>query len=152
MAEIEIIQAQARTLVGIRRKINVTELPAFFAEVLPKTLNWLNEKGIPPASAPMAKWCSMDMETGIADTHAGFFVAAEVDLDGEFTTDQTAGGDVIKLVHQGGYDTMGQSWGRVYGHASELGRAPGPGWEIYVDDPVEVPADELKTEIYLPIT
>ena len=36
-------------------------------------------------------------------------------------------------------------------HWDSTGRRPGAGWEIYVDDPQEVAADALRTEIYLPI-
>ncbi|MEM6531451.1 MAG: GyrI-like domain-containing protein [Myxococcota bacterium] len=151
MNEIELIQESKRTLVGIRRKVNVQDLAGFFAEALPKTASWLGEKGIAPVSAPMAMWCEMNMETGIADTHAGFFVAGDIEVDGEFSLGHTLGGDVLKLVHQGGYETMGDSWMRVYGHAEGLGRAPGAGWEIYIDDPDETPLESLRTEIYLPV-
>ena len=151
MSDVEEIKVAPRHFVGIRREVPTTELAGFFAEVFPKVMQWMGEKGIPPASAPMAVWCAMDMETGIADTHAGAFVAQPVEGEGEITPGITVGGDALKLVHVGGYDKMGQSWGRIYRRAKELGRVPGSGWEVYVDDPQTVPADELKTEIYLPI-
>lgn len=155
MSEVELTQQAPRHFLGIRRKVQTSELPGFFAEVLPKVMNWMQANGIAPASAPMAMWCGMDMESGIADTHAGCFVEGEgeVELEGEeeITLGVTSGGDVLTLVHQGRYDTMGQSWGRVYGRAKELGRRPGAGWEIYVDDPGEIEADALRTEIYLPV-
>lgn len=151
MSEVELTQQSPRHFVGIRRKVHISELPGFFAEVFPKVMSWVQAKGIAPASAPMSVWCEMDMESGIADTHAGCFVASEVEGEGEFTTGVTASGDVLKLVHRGSYDTMGRSWGRVYEHAKGLGRQPGAGWEIYVDDPGKVEADALRTEIYLPV-
>lgn len=151
MSDIELTQQTPRNFVGIRRKVNVTELPAFYSEVFPKVMGWLQRKGIAPASQPMSMWCEMDMETGVADTHAGCFVDGPVEVDGEVTAGVSSGGDVLKLVHRGSYDSMGKSWMRVYGHAKELGRKPGAGWEIYVDDPGQVAPDALRTEIYLPI-
>ena len=151
MSEIQLIQDPPRRYVGIRRKLPVTELAPFYAEVFPKVMGWLAQKGIQPASMPISVWCDMDMETGVADCHAGCFVSQEVEVEGEFSTGETTGGDVLKLVHTGGYDTMGQSWGRVYARAKELGRAPGAGFEIYVDDPGQVDAAQLRTEIYLPL-
>ena len=151
MSEVELTRQSPRHFVGIRRKVHVSELPAFYSEVFPKVMNWMQGQGIAPASRPMSMWCEMDMESGIADTHAGCFVETAVEGDGEITPGVTSGGDVLKLVHRGGYDTMGQSWGRVYGHANELGRQPGAGWEIYVDDPGEVETAALQTEIYLPV-
>ena len=152
MTEIQLVQDPPRHFVGIRRKVDVKALKDFYTEVFPKVMQWVASKGITPVSAPMSVWCAMDMETGIADTHAGVFVADEVEVDGEITAGKTAGGEVLKLVHVGGYDTMGRSWGRVYGRAKELGKQPGAGWEIYVDDPGQVAAEDLKTEIYLPVS
>lgn len=151
MSEVELTQQSPRHFVGIRRKVHTSELPAFFSEVFPKVMQWMQEKGVAPASAPMSMWCAMDMESGIADTHAGCFVEREVEGGGEVTSGVSSGGDVLKLVHRGGYDTMGASWGRVFRRAKELGRQPGAGWEIYVDDPSEVASDALRTEIYLPL-
>ncbi len=153
MSEIELTHESPRPMVGIRRKVHTSELPGFFAEVLPAVMGWLQAKGLRPASAPMAMWCAMDMDSGIADVHAGCFVDGdvEVEADGEITSGISSGGDVIKLVHRGGYDSMGQSWGRAFAHAQQLGRRPGVGWEIYVDDPGKVEAAELRTEIYLPV-
>lgn len=151
MSDVALIQQAPRHFLGIRRQVHTSELPGFFAEALPKVMSWMQREGIAPASAPMAMWCGMDMESGVADTHAGCFVEGEVEGEGEITLGVTAGGDVLTLVHQGGYDTMGQSWGRVYGRAKELGRRPKAGWEIYVDDPEEVEAEVLRTEIYLPV-
>ena len=151
MSDIELTQQSPRHFVGVRRNVNVAELPAFYGEVFPKVMAWLQAKNITPASAPMSMWCAMDMETGIADTHAGCFVEGPVDGDGDITPGVASGGDVLKLVHRGSYQTMGQSWGRIFAHAKELGRQPGPGWEIYIDDPSEVEPDAVRTEIYLPV-
>lgn len=151
MSEIELTQQAPRHFVGIRRKVHTSDLAGFFAEALPKVMSWVHGNGISPASRPMAVWCEMDMESGIADTHAGCFVEHAVEGDGDISPGITSGGDVLKLVHRGSYDAMGQSWMRVFEHARELGRRPGAGWEIYIDDPTEVEADALRTEIYLPV-
>jgi len=152
MSEIELTQQSPLHFVGIRRKVHTSELATFFGEVLPKVMSWVYQNGISPTSAPMAVWCEMDMESGVADTHAGCFVEGAVEGEGEISPGVTSGGDVLKLVHRGGYDSMGRSWMRVFEHAKELGRQPGEGWEIYVDDPTTVDADALRTEIYLPVT
>ncbi len=152
MTEIQLIRETPRHFIGIRRKVDVKVLKDFYTEVFPKVMQWVSSQGITPASAPMSVWCEMDMETGIADTHAGVFVAEQVQGEGEITAGTTPGGEVLKLVHTGGYDAMGKSWMRVYGHAKELGKTPGAGWEIYVDDPGQVDTENLKTEIYLPVT
>lgn len=151
MSEIQLTQQAPRHFVGIRRKVHTSELAGFFSEVLPKVMGWVHANGISPTSAPMVVWCEMDMDSGVADTHAGCFVEEPVEGSGEITGGTTSGGDVLTVIHRGGYDSMGQSWGRVFKHAADLGRKPGSGWEIYVDDPGKVDPAELRTEIYLPI-
>lgn len=151
MSEITLQQLDARPFVGIRRKVPTTELAAYFAEVLPKVMGWLGQAGIQPASMPMAMWCAMDMETGIADCHAGCFVSEPVEGEGEITPGTTTAGEVLAITNTGSYDTVGQSWMAVYKHAAELGRQPGAGWEIYVDDPGNTPEAELRTQIFLPL-
>ena len=148
---ITIQQHDARHLVGVRRQVPISELGAFFAEVLPKVMGWIGSKGVQPASRPMAVWCAMDMESGIADCHAGCFVHDKLQGEGEITAGETQGGDVLTVTHTGPYDTVGRSWMAVYRRASELGRRPGAGWEIYVDDPTETPAESLRTLIHLPV-
>jgi len=151
MSDIEMIQLEPQHLIGVRRSVHVTKLGPFFAEVLPKVFQWAGTHGVAPASMPIAVWQGMDMESGIADAQAGCFVAEPSEGEGEITAGVTAGGDVLKLVHTGSYETMSQSWQRVFARAAELGRAPGAGWEIYVDDPTTTAPEALRTEIYLPL-
>jgi len=152
MSDIQLQQLDARPFVGMRRTVPVAELAAFFSEALPVTMRWLASKGIAPASRPMAMWVSMDMEAGIADCHAGCFVVEAVAGEGEITPGETAAGEALVVTHVGPYDTVGTSWMAAYGRAAELGRAPGSGWEIYVDDPGDTPAAELRTRIHLPLS
>lgn len=152
MPEITLTQLDPRPFVGIRRSMPVTELAAFFGEVLPTVMGWIGSQGIAPASTPMAVWCAMDMATGVAECHAGCFVHAPVQGEGEITPGWTQGGDVLTVTHTGPYDTVGQTWMAVYKHAASLGRTPGAGWEIYLNDPATTPADQLQTKIHLPLT
>ncbi len=151
MSDITLTTQSPRTFVGVRRELHVNDLPAFYAEVFGKVMGWLGQNGIAPASMPMSMWCGMDMETGVADCHAGCFVDGEVEGEGEITVGHTPGGEVFTVTNVGPYSTVGQSWQRIYAHAAAQGRTPGAGWEIYVDDPTEVPEAELRTEIYLPV-
>jgi effector-binding domain-containing protein len=151
MSEIQMTQLQTQYFVGIRRKVDVKELEGFFAEALPKVMGWVMGQGVQPASMPAAIWWAMDMENGIADCQAGCFVSESLEGDGEITLGETASGDVLTITNVGPYSTVGQSWMAIYKHAAELGRQPGAGWEIYVDDPGKVAEAELRTEIFLPV-
>jgi effector-binding domain-containing protein len=150
MSDIEQITVPERHFVGVRRSLHHSELPPFYTDALPRVFGWVAERG-GPASAPACIWHGMDPSTGVCDAQAGVFVPAALQPDGDITPAVTPAGDALKLVHVGGYDTMGASWQRIFAEAGRLGRTPGAGWEIYVDDPAHVDASELRTEIYLPL-
>lgn len=150
--EIRLEQVEPQHFAGVRRQVPVSELGPFFGEALPKVMGWLAQKGVPPASMPAAVWWAMDMESGVADCQSGCFVADAVEGEDDITGGVTAGGDVLTVQHTGPYDTVGQTWMAVYRRAAELGRTPGPGWEVYVDDPGDTAPEALRTQIFLPIT
>lgn len=60
--------------------------------------------------------------------------------------------NVAWLVHRGTYETLGlayhalEAWSQGFGH-----QRAGPMREIYLNDPSEVPAEELLTEVLLPL-
>ena len=64
------------------------------------------------------------------------------------------GGRFARTVHVGSYEELGDVWSRL---KSEVFEARGhrigarPSYEIYRNTPMEVPKEELRTEIYLPI-
>jgi effector-binding domain-containing protein len=151
MSEITLERLDARPFVGIRREVAVTQLAAYFSEVLPKVMGWVAAQGIQPASMPMAMWCAMDPTSGVADCHAGCFVHSAVAGDGEITAGETAAGEVLVVTHTGPYTTVGEAWQAIYAEAARRGRTPGAGWEIYLNDPGSTPAAELQTRIHLPL-
>jgi AraC family transcriptional regulator len=56
--------------------------------------------------------------------------------------------------HVGPYEELGDAWVRFKGKAvSESGQRVGDGasYEIYRNDPTEVPKQELRTEMYVPL-
>jgi effector-binding domain-containing protein len=152
MTDISLTHESPRPLLGIRRTVPLAELGAFFAEALPAVAKHLAERGLAPASPPMAVWWSMDMAAQVADCQAGFQLPEPTDGAGDITADHTAGGDVLVAVHRGPYDTVGTTWQALHAHAAGLGRTPGAGWELYVDDPGDTPAAELRTALHLPLS
>lgn len=57
-------------------------------------------------------------------------------------------------LHVGPYEQLGDAWSRFMGQwlpqsGERVGH--GPPFEIYVNNPMEVPKDELRTEIYIPL-
>jgi len=57
--------------------------------------------------------------------------------------------------HRGPYEALGDTWGRFMGHwlpASGERMGKGSSFEIYVNDPMEVPKEQLITDLYIPLS
>lgn len=144
-------RVQPCPLVGVRRQIPVAALAPFFGEVFPRVMGWVQSRGVVPATPPMAVWYAMDPESGVADCLGGVFLAEPAVGEGEVVAAESAGGDVLVTTHTGPYSSVPASWRALYSRAAALGRTPGLGWEVYVDDPEVTPAERLRTAIYLSV-
>lgn len=62
-------------------------------------------------------------------------------------------GRAMHVTHIGPYEHLGNAWAAAHQHlrAKKYKPAKRPGFEIYVNDAADTPADELRTEVYIPI-
>ena len=57
-------------------------------------------------------------------------------------------------MHEGAYDRLGDTWARFMGQwLPQSGRrlADSPSFERYLNTPMDVPVDQLRTELYIPL-
>ncbi len=57
-------------------------------------------------------------------------------------------------LHEGGYDRLGDTWSRFMGQwlpQSGHRLANSPSFERYLNTPMDVPVDQLRTELYIPL-
>jgi effector-binding domain-containing protein len=65
---------------------------------------------------------------------------------------QTAAGPALKFVHVGSYDKLSDTYAKLNAFAAAHNYAPaGSVLSVYVDDPAKVPAEQVRTELYLPV-
>ena len=59
---------------------------------------------------------------------------------------------MAKTVHRGPYEACEPTYAKLFAWIGENGkRIAGPLREVYLNDPKEVPPEEILTEIYAPI-
>lgn len=78
----------------------------------------------------------------------------KVEPEGEIGVQTLPGGDYAMTVHQGPYEKLAETYGRLSGEwAPRSGRLVGsdPCLEVYLNDPHTTPPDQLRTEIYVPL-
>ena len=85
---------------------------------------------------------------------AGVVIPNDAALPPELTEQRLPGGRYARTTHIGPYELLGDEWARFIGEwlptsGQELG--PGVSYELYRNTPMEVPKEELHTDLYLPL-
>lgn len=87
-------------------------------------------------------------------SEAGIRVAEDVTLPSGLQDQRLSAGKYAVATHIGPYEQLGDVWARFLGEwLPQSGHRirPGASYELYLNDPTQVPASELRTEIYQPI-
>jgi effector-binding domain-containing protein len=75
-----------------------------------------------------------------------------VDGQGEITCYELPGGQMAKIVHKGPYMKSAPTYKKLFEWiAANHKKVAGPTREVYMNDPREVPPEDILTEIYAPI-
>lgn len=85
---------------------------------------------------------------------AAIVVAEGVQVPQGLVEQRVPGGRYARMTHRGPYEQLGDAWGRLMGQwLPQSGERIGSGvtYEIYVNTPLEVPKDQLQTDLYLPL-
>ena len=146
----ELINQPARTTLSIRLRSAVKDLP----EVLPRAYrtigDYLDAVGERPGGPPYAAYFNMDMND--LDIEAGVTIAGELPGEGPIRPGAIPSGRAAACVHVGPYDDLPKAYEALGQWIAQEGLEPaGVAYEIYVDDPMEVPPETLKTQIVMPL-
>jgi AraC family transcriptional regulator len=108
--------------------------------------------------APMVAIYHDDPETTPAaqlHSDAGVIVSNSVRLPGEVVEKRLPPGRYARATHIGPYATLASAWSRMMGECvprSGNHIARGPCYEIYRNDPSNTRPEELRTDLYVPVT
>ena len=146
----ELIERPAQPVLSIRARTAVQNLPALFGKAYSSIGQYLGELREQPGGAPFAAYYNMDMQN--LDVEIGFPVARSLPAKGEVLASKIPAGRYAACLHIGPYDAIGtaydtlQIWMNV--HACE---ATGVSYEFYLNDPQQVPPQELQTQVLFPV-
>jgi AraC family transcriptional regulator len=85
---------------------------------------------------------------------AALVVPDDVRLPEGLVEQRLAAGRYAHTVHVGPYEQLGDTWARFLGEwlpASGNRIGDGVSYEIYVNNPTQVPKNQLRTELYVPL-
>ncbi|MFA6671527.1 MAG: MerR family transcriptional regulator [Methanoculleus sp.] len=88
-----------------------------------------------------------------ADIEMAIPIVGPINLDGSrIEVQNPPGGRFVSVLYTGPYSGVGKAYERLFAYMGEHGLAPaGPSRELYLNDPAEVPEEELLTEVLFPV-
>jgi len=91
-------------------------------------------------------------EEGNADIEVAIPISGKVKNTEEIKSYVLPGGEMAKIIHKGLYEACAPTYQKLFAWLETDGkRIAGPIREVYLNDPHEVPPEEILTEIYAPI-
>ena len=140
---------QLSTLV-IRTSTPVEKLPEVMGPAFGEIAQLAGSLGVQLAGPPFAAYHNMDMSN--LDVEMGFPVSGKVEGKGRVKAGTLPGGRAAVTVHTGPYDRIHEAYDRLKAFVEEQGlRVKECCCELYLNDPTETPADQLRTEIRFPV-
>jgi len=155
IAEVTIVNVQPQTVIGVRKRGRYEEI----ATMLVGLYMFAMGRGIEIAGPPVfvcheatPEDVKKVAEEGDADIEVALPVSLEAEGCDSVKRYELPGGRMAKIVHKGPYQESLSAYEKLYAWLGEQGKKPtGPVREVYVNDPRDIPPEEILTEIYAPI-
>ena len=146
----EILDRPAQLTLSVRSRANVADLPVLMGQVFGAIMQYLGEAGQFPTGAPYAAYYNTDMQD--LDVEIGFPVAPALPGKGDIRPGQIRAGKAASCVHVGPYEQFERTYGALIAYIADQGlEATGVSYEFYLNDPGDVPPEQLQTQIVFPL-
>lgn len=146
----EVYQQEIQPTLSVRTRTSVEKLPQVLGEAYSTIGQYLASLGEQPGGAPFSAYYNMDMQD--LDVEIGFPVNHPLPSKGEIQAGEMPRGDYASVFHKGSYDLVSAAYDALKKFLEENGRTPtGVAYEFYFNSPMEVPPQELKTQIVFPL-
>ena len=146
----ELVDEGARPTLVVRTRAPVERLPQVLGPAWGAVIARAGKVGAAPSDAPFVAYHDMDMQD--LDLEIGFTFARPLAGAGDVHAGETPAGKAVQCLHVGPYDQLGAAYQALEAWVAEHGlQHAGPAYEFYLDDPQEVPPDQLRTREVLPV-
>ena len=155
MSDISVVDVRPQMVLGTTKRGKYEQIPI----LLQKLFQFSVDKGIqiqgPPIFICHEKSAEEVMKADQESTalvEVAFPVADKADENDDIKFYDLPGGKMVKTVHKGPYEDCTSTCEKLYAWlAQNEKKITAPTREVYLDDPGQVPPEEILTEIYLPI-
>lgn len=148
---VETVTLEPRTVVGLRQRVAVDELSAFFARAIPAVAGELARAGIRPDGAPVALY--RHEQGHHFDVTVGFPVHEVPAATETLVREELPGGRAVRAVHVGSYETLPATYSELSHWFAEHRQAPPDTmWEEYLVGPGGADETACRTRIVYPLS
>jgi AraC family transcriptional regulator len=156
MNEITIVDEKPKLVAGMRKRGHYKEI----AKMLPALFEYVMSQGAVIAGPPLYIMHEKSVEdavkadeAGNADIEVCVPIAERIPETDEIKCYALSGGKMAKIIHKGPYEASGPVYERLFAWIEINGhKVAGPIREAYLNDPREIPPEEILTIIYAPIS
>ena len=153
------LDPQPTVAARVQEPFDTVDIGALFQLHMANVADRIADLGGTPAGPMYARYHEFgperaDVEFGIpvAAPVANLRPLAECEL-GEVGSGELPGGPAAIALHVGAYPKLGAAYERLREWMAANGNEPGVGpWESYVNNPMEVPEQDLRTEVIWPVS
>lgn len=144
--QIEFAQQSAQSVLSIRTRAALGDLPRVLGVAFGSIAQYLGELGEDPSGAPFVAYYNMDMED--LELEIGFPVAFTLPGKDEIKPGAIPGGPQVSCIHRGPYACIEPAYDELTRWAKQNGYTPtGVAYEFYLNDPGTMPEEELLTRV-----
>ncbi len=146
----EVVDQKVQNVACIRTRCASSEIPKVLGEGYGKIMIHLTSIGVSPIGMPYTAYFNMDMND--LDIELGIPVAAAFEATSEIKSSQMASGKYAVTIYTGPYGELGPAYEALNTWMGENGHVPvGVAYEVYLNDPGELPPEKLMTKIMFPL-
>jgi effector-binding domain-containing protein len=144
--ECEVKEQPAQTVLSIRARTSVEDLPQALGQAYQAIAQYLRELGEQAVGPPFAAYYNLDMQD--LDVEMGFPVSREFSSKDNIEAGEIPGGKVATYLYTGPYSEMEPAYTALSQWMQDNGYEPtGVVYEMYLDDPGQTPPQQWRTQI-----
>ncbi len=146
----ETVEARAQPMLYVRKTTAMAPeaIAPTMAQAFQKLGAFVGAHGIAVTGPPIAVYRDYDRGRVTMDVGVPVAAAALGQATGDIKAGATPSGKAMKIVHRGPYETLFETYAEI--ESAGINRSPFS-WEVYPTDPSTTPADQLITEIFMPL-
>lgn len=141
-------------VLGIRKTCSFDDIGESMEHAFHEASEKLSKLELPLDGECISIYHGMDVKQRTFDYTSGYAVPGDTNVpEGQFSVWSIPELNALTVEHTGRYDHLGNAWSAAHQHVRYKKLKPNKcgGFEIYVDNPENTPAEELRTMVYVPL-